>query len=557
MVVKETGLGRILVDAGLVDREQLKQVLDSQEDKTLIRTLVDSGLTTDKKIAEAISSELGLPLLNLTEYEVNPGAAAMLSEEITRKYLVVPVDFKENKLILAVADPTNVLVIDDLKIITSGDIDIVISAESEILSAIDRYSKVDRMVEDIVESVATDKKTAEVSVEEEREAAEKAPIAKLVDLIITEAVRSRANDVHVEPQEKDLRVRYRIDGVLKESVRSPKRIQAGIISRIKILAGMDIAERRMPQDGRFSLTVDGKDVDLRVATVPTIYGEKVVLRILQKEHAIVELEKLGFLENSLKRFETSFKKPYGAILVTGPTGCGKTTTLYASINILNEDVKNIITVEDPVEYRLAGINQVQVNVKAGLTFATGLRSILRNDPDIILIGEIRDEETALITVESALTGHLVLSTLHTNDAASSLTRLTEMGIEPFLTSSAVDCIVAQRLARRLCKHCKESYTPPRKALNEINFPLKEEKAPVLYRAKGCEKCDGVGYIGRIGVYEVLLVNEAIERLAVEEASSEEIKKAAAKEGMTTLWEDGLEKVRMGITSIEEVMRVII
>ncbi len=380
---------------------------------------------------------------------------------------------------------------------------------------------------------------------------------KLANSIITRGVRERASDIHIEPQEKDLRVRYRIDGVLQEVMRSPKSIQPGLISRFKIMAGLDIAERRKPQDGHCSLTVSGKIYDFRVATLPTIYGERVVLRILAKESILFDLDKLGFLPDSLEKFRNAYTKPYGAILITGPTGSGKSTTLYATLNVLNTPEKNIVTIEDPVEYRLPGINQVQVNPKIGFTFARGLRAILRTSPDIVMVGEIRDRETAEIAIEAALTGHLVFSTLHTNDAPSAISRLIEMGIEPFLVASAIDCVQAQRLARRLCAECKEPYKTSKKALEEIGFPLEDDEIPPLYRSKGCPKCNGTGYKGRIGVYEVMSVSETIERLAVEKATAEQIKKVALEEGMRTLRMDGFEKVRMGITSIEEVLRVVV
>jgi len=432
---------------------------------------------------------------------------------------------------------------------------VVVCTESDLRSAIGRYARIDKTVEQVVESVVEDDQIASV-VGEEKEA-EEAPIVKLVNLLITEAVRDSANDIHIEPQENDLRIRYRIDGVLHEVMRAPKQVQPGMTARLKILSGIDIAERRVPQDGRFGLTIDNKAIDFRVATLPTIHGEKVVLRLLEKESIMMSLDDIGFLEEPLRLFKSSFTRPYGAILVTGPTGSGKTTTLYGALNILNIPEKNIITVEDPVEYRLQGVNQVQVNAKAGLTFASGLRSILRNDPDIVMIGEIRDEETARIAIESALTGHLVLSTLHTNDAPSAVTRLTEMGIEPFLTSSAVDCVVGQRLARKLCVHCKEKYTPNEQILKEIGLDPEKDKIPELYRAKGCSKCNETGYKGRIGVFEVMVISEAIERLTVERATSDDLLKVAIKEGMRTLRQDGLEKALKGITSIEEIMRVIV
>ncbi len=556
MVRVKKRLGKILIEAGLITEAQLQKALESRDSKSLVRTLVDLGYVTEGDIAKTLAERMHLPFINLEDYKINSNAATIISEEVVRRYLVFPIDFEGDRLVVAMADPANVFAIDDLRIVTGYDIKPVVSTESSILSAIHQYAGIDKTIEQVAESVAAESEVRE-ALTEEREA-EEAPVVKLVDLIITEAVRERANDIHIEPQEKDLRVRYRIDGVLHEVMRSPKRIQPGLTSRIKIMAGMDIAERRIPQDGRFGLTLDKKSIDFRVATLPTVHGEKIVLRLLEKESILMDLNDLGILPGSLKRFKSSFTKPYGAILVTGPTGCGKTTTLYAVLNVLNSIEKNIITVEDPVEYRLSGINQVQINPKAGLTFATGLRSILRNDPDIVMIGEIRDQETAMIAIESALTGHLVLSTLHTNDAPSSLTRLTEMGVEPFLTSSAVDCIVAQRLARRLCNHCKESYTPDPKVLRDVGFPLSEDKeVPTLYRPMGCGKCDGTGYKGRIGVFEVMLVSETIERLTVEKATTEEIKEVAIAEGMKTLRQDGFEKVRLGITSIEEIMRVIV
>jgi type IV pilus assembly protein PilB len=392
------------------------------------------------------------------------------------------------------------------------------------------------------------------------EVVEDAPIVKFVNLLITQAVNDRASDLHVEPTESDLRIRFRIDGVLHEVMRSPRSIQAGVISRLKVMADINIAERRVPQDGRISLKVGGRAIDLRVATLPTVYGEKVVMRILDKGHALLRLEDLGFLPETHERFSSAYHKPYGTILVTGPTGSGKSTTLYATLNILNESHRNIITVEDPVEYRLAGINQVQVHPKAGLTFASALRSILRSDPDVILVGEIRDRETAIIAIEAALTGHLVLSTLHTNSAASTPMRLVEMGVEPFLVTSALDCVVAQRLARRLCDHCKEAYQPSEAELVEAGWPVDELSGssdwPVLQRAVGCSSCGKTGYRGRFAIHEVMLVSEEIERMVIERRSTDDIVKVAVMEGMITLREDGLRKVALGQTTLEEIFRVV-
>jgi type IV pilus assembly protein PilB len=390
-----------------------------------------------------------------------------------------------------------------------------------------------------------------------REVTEDAPIVKLVNLLISQAVQDRASDIHVEPAEHDVRVRYRIDGVLHEVMRSPKNIQAGLISRLKIMADLNIAERRVPQDGRMSGVISGKAVDLRVATLPTVYGEKVVMRILDKSTALLSLTDLGFLPDALERYETAYRKPYGTILVTGPTGSGKSTTLYATLNAVNDPSKNIITVEDPVEYRLAGINQIQVNVKAGLTFAAALRTILRSDPDVVLVGEVRDRETANIAIEAALTGHLVLTTLHTNDASSTPTRLIEMGVEPFLAGSALDCIVAQRLARRLCPKCKEAYVPEAGALQSIGWDLDElDELPQLHRPVGCGACGRTGFHGRFAIQEVLLITEEVERLIVDRAHTEDIKKVALAQGMKTLRQAGMVQAFAGATSIEEILRVV-
>ena len=393
-----------------------------------------------------------------------------------------------------------------------------------------------------------------------REQVDAAPVVKLVNGVLARAADEGASDIHFEPQAKDLLVRFRHDGVLHETMTIPKRLQQGVLSRLKIMADLDIAERRVPQDGRIGLVVGGRPIDMRVASLPTVYGEKIVIRLLDRANVMLRLEDLGFAEQALARYAKSYSKPYGAVLVTGPTGSGKSTTLYGTLNILNTPEKNIITVEDPVEYRLQGINQVQINPKAGLTFASGLRSILRCDPDIIMVGEIRDKETAQIAVESALTGHLVLSTLHTNNAPGALSRLTEMGVEPFLTASAVDCVIAQRLVRKLCEYCKESYPATKEMLERLSFPqqaIENWKNVNLYRPAGCARCNHTGYKGRMGIYEVMPVSEAIERLIVERKSADEILRVATAEGMISLRQDGIERVLQGRTSIEEISRVIV
>lgn len=551
----EEEIETILVQEGLLTSEQLSTARKTQSEngKPLVDVVQDLGFVSEEKIAAALAKQRGLPFQNLEGYRINASAVALISEDMARRYSVLPIDFEDNMLVVAMTDPNNIFALDDLRIVTGYEIKPVIVTESDLDATISHYFKMNISVDK--EMDIGEVEDANLSVL--KEITEEAPIVKLVNLIITKAVHDKASDIHIEPQEKDLRIRYRIDGVLHEVMKSPKRIQSAIISRFKIMAGMDIAERRKPQDGHCGLTIGGKAIDFRVATLPTVYGERVVLRILEKESILLNLDDLGFISDSLTRYKSSFSKPYGAILITGPTGSGKSTTLYATLNVLNAEAKNIETIEDPVEYRLAGINQVQINTKAGLTFAMGLRAILRTSPDIVMVGEIRDRETAQIAIEAALTGHLVFSTLHTNDAPGAITRLTEMGIEPFLTSSAVDCIQAQRLARKLCSDCKEAYTPPRKSLEDIGFPLPDSEVPTLYRAKGCSKCNETGYKGRIGIYEVMLMSETIEKLTVDRATADEIKKVAISEGMNTLRDDGFAKVLKGITSIEEIMRVIV
>lgn len=553
-----TRLEKILIDSKLITPEQLGEARAAENGKSVFQVLEELGYVSEKAIAETVAGALRLELVDLATADIDPNAATLVDESIASRFKLIPIALEDDELLVAMSDPANIFAIDDLRIMTGKRIKVVVATESSVIEAIKRYCRGEADMAEMMDSVAGGMDVEEAADEAEEDddgTRDKAPIVKLVNLILTEAVRNSANDVHIEPQDQDIRIRFRIDGVLHEKMRSPKKVQAGVISRIKLLAGMDIAERRVPQDGRFGIVIDNRSCDFRVATLPTIYGEKVVLRLLAKESILMQLSDMGFLPEALERFKSSFTKPYGAILVTGPTGSGKTTTLYAGLNALNDPEKNLITVEDPVEYRLAGMSQVQVNIRAGLTFAAALRSILRQDPDIVMIGEIRDDETALIAVESALTGHLVLSTLHTNDAGSSLTRLIEMGIEPFLVSSAVDCVVAQRLARRLCGHCKESYKPTQKALDDINFPVKASRIDQIYRARGCKKCNDTGYKGRVGLYEVLLVSERIEKLVVAGATSDQVNKLAREEGMKSLREDGFAKVVMGLTSIEEIMRV--
>ncbi|MEN6430693.1 MAG: ATPase, T2SS/T4P/T4SS family [Coriobacteriales bacterium] len=545
----------MLVQAGLITEEQLAEALSQADGRSLTAVLVDENIATEQRIAQAVAESMGLAFVDLGAYEIDPNAAMMLSSDLAKRHSVLPIKVQDDQLVVAMADPANIFAIDDLRIVTGYEIRPVVATESDVLSAIEKFATmhqdVDRMVGDI-EDVGV-----ETEREEEAAADEEAPVAKLMNLIITEAIRQGAGDIYIEPFENELRVRYRIDGVCQEVMRSPKKLHRQLISRLKITSGMDIAERRVPQDGRFGVVLDGKSVDFRVAVLPAVNGEMSVLRLLRKDAIMLGLEDLGFLERPMQILLDALDKPYGAILVTGPTGSGKSTTLYAAINKTTRPTVNLITVEDPVEYRLEGLSQVQVNEKAGLTFAAALRSILRQDPDVVMIGEIRDKETATIAIEAALTGHLVLSTLHTNDAPSALTRLTEMGVEPFLSASAINCVMAQRLARRLCKECKEPYTPDSEALDRIGFPYEPGNIPTLYRAVGCNKCNNIGYKGRMGIHEVLTVTETIERACVNHASGDEIKRLAMEEGMRTLRDDGFEKVKMGVTSIEEILRVVV
>jgi len=548
-------LGKVLVQAGLITQDQLEEALAQEDGLSLAATLANLGYADDVKIAQEVARAMGLVYVDLGTYDIDPNAATSLSSDLAKRYTILPIKVQDDELVVAMSDPANIFAIDDLRIVTGYEIRPVVAAESDLLSAIERFSanqqNVDDMVGDLEESVTVD-------VDESEDLSdESAPVAKLMNVIITEAIRQGAGDVYIEPLENEMRVRFRIDGVCQEVFKSPKKMHRQLISRMKINSGMDISEKRIPQDGRFGVVLDGKSIDFRVAVLPLVFGELAVLRLLRRDSIMMSLEDLGFLEQPLQRLLDALALPYGAILVTGPTGSGKSTTLYAAINRTNDITTNLITVEDPVEYRLAGLSQVHVNEKAGLTFAAALRSILRQDPDTVMIGEIRDKETGTIAIEAALTGHLVLSTLHTNDAPSAVTRLTEMGIEPFLTASAITCVLAQRLARRLCSECKEEYTPDEAALERIGFPYEPGRPPRLYRAKGCKKCNNIGYKGRMGIHEVLTMSETLERMTVENATADDLARQAISEGMITLRSDGFAKVLLGQTSIEEILRVVV
>jgi len=557
MAVRSTRLGKILVQAGVVSERQLEMaVAKASGEKSLTQAITEAGFATDNAIAQAIADQTGLEFVDIAGIDIDANASTLLSTDLARRYNVLPIGFDNGKLVVAMADPANIFAIDDLRIVTGYEIKPVVAIEIDLRQAIDKHGamqeNVDEMVTNLEESLIADRHGEEL----DAEPGEESVVSKLLNLIITEAITKGAGDIYLEPQDNDLRVRFRIDGVCQEVMRTPKKLQTRLISRVKISSGMDIAERRIPQDGRFGVVLDGKAVDFRVAVLPTVRGEMSVMRLLRHDSIMMSLQDLGFLENSLAALKNALDKPYGCILVTGPTGSGKSTTLYAAINETNDPGTNLITVEDPVEYRLEGLSQVQVHERAGLSFASALRSILRQDPDTVMIGEIRDVETATIAIEAALTGHLVLSTLHTNSAPSAMTRLTEMGVEPFLTASAVNCVVAQRLARRLCD-CKEPYTPDEAALDRINFPHEEGKVPTLYKAVGCKKCNNIGYKGRMGIHEVLVMTEVLERMTVEHASADDLERQAIKDGMVPLRQDGFLKCALGQTSVEEILRVIV
>jgi type IV pilus assembly protein PilB len=555
---KPKQLGQILLEQGLIDDGQLERALEEQRStpKSIGRILIDLGYIRERDLVRALAEQVGLEFVDLTEYRIDAASAALMPEALCRRHRALPIGEEDGKLLVAMSDPANVYAMDDIRTITGRDVQPVVATSSDVEQAIAKYCGMGEQVESLA-SEAAEAFEENVDLAEIEAAIEDAPIVKLVQAIMTQAAADRASDVHIEPTEKDVRIRFRVDGVLHDIMHSPKSIQNGLTSRLKVMADLNIAEKRVPQDGRMSMRVSNKVLDLRLATLPTVHGEKVVIRILDKSNAMLQLGELGFHHESYARYEDAFRRPYGAILVTGPTGSGKSTTLYATLNLLNKVDRHIVTVEDPVEYRLPGVNQMQVNPKAGLTFASALRSILRADPDIILIGEIRDRETAMIAVESALTGHLVLSTLHTNDASSAITRLTEMEVETFLVASALDCVVAQRLARKLCERCKTAYAPEHLELTEAGFPeWAIPEVTELFHPVGCGSCANTGYRGRIGLYEVMPITEEIERLTVERASSDAIRAVAIEQGMRLLRDDGLEKARTGQTSIEEIARVV-
>jgi type IV pilus assembly protein PilB len=537
------------------DANALQEAAEEAErnSRSIRDVLINDLVVTEVELLEASADVNGLNSVDLVGYPIDAAALAKIPLALTLRHRVLGIAINDDELVVAVSDPDDVVALDDVRAATGMKIRPVVAARSELRKIIDRLK---REGSDLIDVASTLRSEDAGSVANLTDAGEDAPIVRYVNSLIEQAIQNRASDLHLEPTESDLRVRYRIDGVLHEIDRVPAGVQSALISRLKIMANIDITERRVPQNGRITVRLNQHAVDLRVATLPTVWGEKVVLRVLDTGGIDLDLKSLGFSDDIYQRYSTSFNKPHGMVLVTGPTGSGKSTTLYATLAEISKPEVNIITVEDPVEYRLAGVNQVQVNHKAGLTFAAVLPAILRSDPDIVLIGEIRDKVTAQLGIEAALTGHLVLSTLHTNDAPSAIIRLSEMGIEPFLVGSSLDCVLAQRLARRLCEWCKQPYAPTDAELDAMRWPTEQLKVPeTLWRPGSCRACGQTGYRGRLAVNEVMPISEEIERLAVHRASASEVTAVAIAEGMTTLREDGLRKCANGVTTVEEIFRV--
>jgi type IV pilus assembly protein PilB len=566
-------LGEILVKESLITQDQLQKALDFQRANggKLGSCLTKMGYITDDDITGVLSRQYGVPSINLRFYEIDPIIIKLIPQDTAQRYQVIPLSRVGSVLTIAMTDPTNVFAMDDIKFMTGFNVEPVVASESAIGDAISRFygagsggtnqEEISNLMKDLVEDdqeLELAAEEAEMDAASLEKAAEEAPIIKLVNLILTDSVKRGASDIHIEPYETEMRVRFRVDGQLQKVMSPPMRLKDAITSRLKIMAKLDIAEKRLPQDGRIMIKykADGKrkELDFRVSTVPTLYGEKIVMRLLDKENLRLDMTKLGFEQASLDKFERNILKPYGMVLVTGPTGSGKTNTLYSSVSTLNKIDTNIMTAEDPVEFQLAGVNQVQMKEQIGLNFAAALRAFLRQDPNIILVGEIRDFETAEIGVKAALTGHLVLSTLHTNDAPSTVSRLMNMGIEPFLVATSVNLICAQRLVRRICSNCKEELEVPQQALLDAGYTPEELKTVKIYHGKGCTTCNKGGYKGRTGLYEVMEITDELRELILVGASALELKKKAVELGMITLRRSGLTKIAAGLTTMEEVLR---
>lgn len=556
MPISREYIGEYLVEKGMITSEQLKDALEEQKRSRgkVGEILVKKGYVSEDNFTRALSEQLGIPFVDVVNYKIDPSVLNLFTLELAQRYQAIPINKIVDAVSIAMVDPLNIMVVDEIKMTCGLTIRPVFATPSGIKEAINKYYKTGEPSQLGVPAYAQGLPKAEEDLETLVKEADEAPVITLVNSLFSEAIESGASDIHLEPEEKNLCVRLRIDGVLQDIKTISKDLEPAVISRIKILANMDIAERRLPQDGRIKMNILNREIDSRISTFPTIYGENVSIRLLDKSQGIFKLEDLGFQTDVLNIFKEQITRPYGIILVTGPTGSGKTTTLYAGLNLINDFKKNIITLEDPIEYVIPRVRQSQVNVKAGLTFATGLRAILRQDPDIVMIGEIRDRETAEIAIHAALTGHLVFSTLHTNDAASAVGRLIDMGIEPFLVASALNGILAQRLVRKLCAKCKKSYKPTEAETQAVGLPV-SSKDMTLYKEVGCSSCRSTGYKGRIGIFELLLLDEGIKDLILKKSPAHQIKDYAVKKGMRSLHDDGLEKLIGGITSVSEVLRM--
>jgi len=558
-------LGELLVRSNLITKDQLQRALEEQKNSggqlRLGAVLVKEGYISESELTAFLSKQYSVPSINLAEFEIDPTVVKLLPVEVVQKYQAIPVNRSGSTLILAMSDPSNIFAIDDIKFMTGYNVEVVVASDTGIKSAIDKYYDQSASLADMMSDLDMDDLEVvaehdDVDVTSLERATEDAPVVKLVNMILSDAIKRKASDIHIEPYERSFRVRYRIDGVLYEAMKPPLKLKNAITSRLKIMAELDIAERRLPQDGRIKIKLGGgKDMDFRVSVLPTLFGEKIVMRLLDKSSLQLDMTKLGYEPEALAHFKEAIHKPFGMVLVTGPTGSGKTVSLYSALAELNTTTENISTAEDPVEFNFAGINQVQMHEDIGLNFAAALRSFLRQDPDIIMIGEIRDFETAEIGVKAALTGHLVLSTLHTNDAPATINRLLNMGIEPFLVASAVNLITAQRLARRICAECREIEEIPVQALIDAGCSPEEAPSVVCYKGKGCTKCNETGYKGRVGFYQVMPMYEELRELILNGANTAEIKRESMRLGVKTMRQSGLTKLKEGVTSVEEVLRV--
>ncbi len=555
-------VGQLLLEKGLINEHQLEQALEEQKltGKLLGRIFIDMGLVTEDDVLQALGARSGFMVVKLKDLHIPKNVIEKVPASVAKIYTLMPVSFENNILTVAIADPLNVSAFDDLRFTLGMNVKGVVADDEEIRDAIKEYYGTQGETIEEVLGVFGEKMEIMPGGEEAtdlatlQELASRAPVIKLLNMILLQGVRERSSDIHFEPFEQDYRIRYRVDGVLYEVARPPKNLSLGLSSRIKVMANLDIAERRLPQDGRIMITIEGKAVDLRISTLPTIFGESVVMRVLDRSVVSLSIDEVGMLDDIKQKVRYIIKKPTGIFLNTGPTGCGKTTTLYGCLREINKIEYKVITTEDPVEYDIKGIIQVPINAKIGLTFATSLRHILRQDPDIVMVGEIRDAETAQIAIQASLTGHLVFSTLHTNDASGTITRLIDMGVEPFLVTSTLEAILAQRLVRKICQFCKEEYTPEPEILVDLGIAPEEAKSKKFYRGAGCVKCNNSGYKGRTGIFELLVMNDQLRELIIDKAHTALIKKAAVESGMKTLLQDGLEKIQVGVTTIEEVLK---